>query len=126
MYEFGSVRHNDGISRTGLITFDHKDKKDAYYLYRALWNKEQPTLHIAEKRRNVRQDSMQVVKVYSSAAEAPTLLVNKEAVTLNEVAPCIYESDAVPMTPRTQVVVKAGEMEDHTTITIGNALVQSR
>ena len=126
MYEFGSVRHNDGISRTGLITFDHKDKMDAYYLYRALWNKEQPTLHIAEKRRNVRQDSMQVVKVYSSAAEAPTLLVNKEAVTLNEVAPCIYESDAVPMTPRTQVVVKAGEMEDHTTITIGNALVQSR
>ena len=126
MYEFGSVRHNDGISRTGLITFDHKDKKDAYYLYRALWNKEQPTLHITEKRRNVRQDSMQVVKVYSSAAEAPTLLVNKEAVTLNEVAPCIYESDAVPMTPRTQVVVKAGEMEDHTTITIGNALVQSR
>ena len=126
MYEFGSVRHNDGISRTGLITFDHKDKKDAYYLYRALWNKELPTLHIAEKRRNVRQDSMQVVKVYSSAAEAPTLLVNKEAVTLNEVAPCIYESDAVPMTPRTQVVVKAGEMEDHTTITIGNALVQSR
>ncbi len=126
MYEFGSVRHNDGISRTGLITFDHKDKKDAYYLYRALWNKEQPTLHIAEKRRNVRQDSMQVVKVYSSAAEAPTLLVNKEAVTLNEVAPCIYESDAVPMAPRTQVVVKAGEMEDHTTITIGNALVQSR
>ena len=126
MYEFGSVRHNDGISRTGLITFDHKDKKDAYYLYRALWNKEQPTLHIAEKRRNVRQDSMQVVKVYSSAAEAPTLLVNKEAVKMNEVAPCIYESDAVPMAPRTQVVVKAGDMEDHTTITIGNALVQSR
>ena len=126
MYEFGSVRHNDGISRTGLITFDHKDKKDAYYLYRARWNKEQPTLHIAEKRRNIRQDSMQIVKVYSSAAEVPTLMVNKEAVALKEVAPCIYASDAVPMTPRTQVVVKAGEMEDHATITIGNALVQSR
>ena len=126
MYEFGSIRHSDGISRTGLITFDHKDKKDAYYLYRALWNKKQPTLHIAEKRRNIRQDSMQVVKVYSSASEAPTLTVNKESVALNEIAPRIFQSDSIPMTGRTQVVVRAGDEEDQTTIRIGNALVQSR
>ena len=126
MYEFGSIRHSDGISRTGLITFDHKDKKDAYYLYRALWNKKQPTLHITEKRRNIRQDSMQVVKVYSSASEAPALIVNKENVALNEVAPRIFQSDSIAMTGRTQVIVKAGDEEDHTTITIGNALAQSR
>lgn len=126
MYEFGSIRHSDGISRTGLITFDHKDKKDAYYLYRALWNKKQPTLHIAEKRRNIRQDSMQVVKVYSSASEAPMLTVNKESVALNEIAPRIFQSDSIPMTGRTQVVVRAGDEEDQTTIRIGNALVQSR
>lgn len=126
MYEFGSIRHSDGISRTGLITFDHKDKKDAYYLYRALWNKKQPTLHITEKRRNIRQDSMQVVKVYSSASEAPALIVNKETVALNEVAPRIFQSDSIAMTGRTQVIVKAGDEEDHTTITIGNALAQSR
>ena len=57
MFEFGSVRHTDGISHTGLVTFDRKDEKDSYYLYRALWNKKRPTLYITEKRRNIRQGS---------------------------------------------------------------------
>lgn len=126
MYEFGSIRHNEGINRTGLITFDHKDKKDAYYLYRAMWNKTSPTLHIAEKRRNIRQDSLQQVKVYSSEREVPVLLVNKDTVQMQEVAPHIFQADSIPMSKRTQVVVKAGEDQDQTTITIGNALVQSR
>ena len=126
MYEFGSIRHNEGINRTGLITFDHKDKKDAYYLYRAMWNKTSPTLHITEKRRNIRQDSLQQVKVYSSEREMPILLVNKDTVELQEVAPHIFQADSIPMAQRTQVVVKAGKDQDHTTITIGNALVQSR
>ena len=126
MYEFGSIRHNEGINRTGLITFDHKDKKDAYYLYRAMWNKTSPTLHIAEKRRNIRQDSLQQVKVYSSEREVPVLLVNKDTVLMQEVAPHIFQADSIPMSKRTQVVVKAGEDQDQTTITIGNALVQSR
>ena len=126
MYEFGSIRHNEGINRTGLITFDHKDKKDAYYLYRAMWNKTSPTLHIAEKRRNIRQDSLQQVKVYSSEREVPVLLVNKDTVLMQEVAPHIFQADSIPMSKRTQVVVKAGADQDQTTITIGNALVQSR
>ena len=126
MYEFGSIRHNEGINRTGLITFDHKDKKDAYYLYRAMWNKTSPTLHIAEKRRNIRQDSLQQVKVYSSEREVPVLLVNKDTVQMQEIAPHIFQADSIPMSKRTQVVVKAGDDQDQTTITIGNALVQSR
>ena len=83
-------------------------------------------MHITEKRRNIRQDSLQRVKVYSSAEEVPMLVVNKDTVALKPIAPCIYESDEVPMTRRTQVMVKAGKEEDHATITIGNALVQSR
>ncbi len=126
MYEFGSIRHNEGVSRTGLITFDHKDKKDAYYLYRAMWNKTSPTLHITEKRRNIRQDSLQQVKVYSSEREMPILLVNKDTLELQEVAPHIFQADSIPMAQRTQIVVKAGKDQDQATITIGNALVQSR
>ena len=126
MYEFGAIRHNEGISRTGLITFDHKDKKDAYYLYRAMWNKTSPTLHITEKRRNIRQDSLQRVKVYSSEREVPILLVNKDTVAMEEVAPHIFQAESIPMSKRTQVVVKAGQHQDQTTITIGNALAQSR
>jgi beta-galactosidase len=126
MYEFGSARHTDGISRTGLVTFDRKDQKDAYYLYRALWNKKSPTLHITEKRRNIRQDSIQQVKFYSSAKEAPVMTVNKDTVNVREYAPCQFISDSVVMTNRNHVVVSAGKQNDQQTIIIGNALRQHR
>jgi beta-galactosidase len=124
MFEFGSVRHNDGISRKGMVSFDRKDQKDAYYLYRALWNKKSPTLYISEKRRNIRQDSVQTIKIYSSAKDAPVLTVNKEAVKVNQTAPCQYVSDPVIMRGRNVVEVKAGELSDQHIITIRNALKQ--
>ena len=126
MYEFGSARHTDGISRTGLVTFDRKDQKDSYFLYRALWNKKSPTLHISEKRRNIRQDSIQQVKFYSSAKEAPVMTVNKDTVKVREYAPCQFISDSVVMTKRNHVVVSAGKQSDQQTIIIGNALRQHR
>ena len=124
MFDFGSVRHNDGISRKGLVSFDRKDQKDAYYLYRALWNKKSPTLYISEKRRNIRQDSVQTIKIYSSAKDVPVLTVNKEAVKINQTAPCQYVSDPVVMRGRNVVEVKAGELSDQQIITIRNALKQ--
>ncbi|MBQ2033493.1 MAG: beta-galactosidase [Alistipes sp.] len=124
MFEFGSVRHNDGISRKGMVSFDRKDQKDAYYLYRALWNKKSPTLYISEKRRNIRQDSVQTIKIYSSAKDAPVLTVNKEAVKVNQTAPCQYVSDPVIMHGKNVVEVKAGELTDQQIITIRNALKQ--
>ena len=124
MFEFGSVRHNDGISRKGMVSFDRKDQKDAYYLYRALWNKKSPTLYISEKRRNIRQDSVQTIKIYSSAKDAPVLTVNKETVKVNQTAPCQYVSDPVIMHGKNIVEVKAGELTDHQIITIRNALKQ--
>lgn len=122
MYEFGSVRHTDGISRRGLVTFDHKDKKDAYYLYRALWNKKEPTLHLTEKRRNVRQDSVQRVKFYHSSKHTPIMIVNKDTVSVKEYAPCQYISDSIIMKSRNNIVVTAGELSDQQTIIIDNAL----
>ena len=124
MYDFGSVRHNDGISRRGVVSFDRKEHKDAYYLYRALWNKKSPTLYISERRRNIRQDSVQTIKIYSSAKEAPVLTVNKEAVKVQQTAPCQYVSDPVIMRGKSVVEVKAGELSDQQTITIRNALRQ--
>lgn len=122
MFEFGSSRYAYGISHRGLVTFDRKDKKDAYYLYRALWNTKSPTLHLTEKRRNVRQDTLQTIKFYSSAKEQPILLVNRDTIAVRNIAPCQFTSDTVVMHGRNHVVLRAGEMEDEQMITIGNAL----
>ena len=43
-----------------------------------------------------------------------------------EVAPCQFISDSIIMHGRNKVVVKAGELTDDETITIGNALKQRR
>lgn len=122
MFEFGSSRHAYGISHRGLVTFDRKDKKDAYYLYRALWNKKSPTLHISQERHNLRQDSIQVIKFYSSTKERPVLTINKDTVGFKEYAPCQYISDTVIMHSRNKIVLQAGELRDEQTVTIGNAL----
>ena len=124
MFEFGSVRYTDGIAHAGLVTFDRKDRKDAYYLYRALWNRRSPTLHITEKRRNMRQDTIQQVKFYSSAAEAPVLTVNKDTIPTRQIAPCQFISDSVVMKGRNEIVVRAVDLSDRNSIVIVNALKQ--
>lgn len=126
MFDFGSARHTGGVSQRGLMTFDRKDCKDAYYLYRALWNEKQSTLHLTEKRRNIRQDTIQQVKFYSSAKQQPILMVNDDTVAVKQIAPCQFISDSIIMHGRNKVVVRAGELSDAATITIGNALKQRR
>lgn len=122
MFEFGSVRYADGISRTGLVTFDRNDEKDAYFLYRAMWNKTSPTLHLTDKRRYVRQDSIQQIKFYSSVAEKPVLKVNGDTVRVREYAPCQFISDSIVMHGQNSISLSAGELSDKQTITIGNTL----
>ena len=39
-----------GIDDRGLVTFDRKYRKDAFYFYKANWNKAEPMVYIAQKR----------------------------------------------------------------------------
>jgi len=69
MYDFGSYfrREGDhyGINDKGLITFDRKTKKDAFFFFKANWSKE-PVLHITSKRHIFRYDEHTAVKVYTN------------------------------------------------------------
>lgn len=49
----------------GLITFDRKTKKDAYYWYKANWSKD-PVLHITQRRNDRRERRLTSVTVYSN------------------------------------------------------------
>ena len=78
MFDFGSHfrREGDhyGINDKGLITFDRKVKKDAFYFYKANWSTE-PVLHITSKRHLFRDQEKTNVKVYSNLP-AVTLTFN--------------------------------------------------
>ncbi|MGM9627989.1 MAG: glycoside hydrolase family 2 protein, partial [Faecousia sp.] len=55
-----------GENQKGLVTFDRKLKKDAFYLYKAYWNKTEPFVHIAGGRYVDRTEPITEIKVYSN------------------------------------------------------------
>ncbi len=78
MFDFGSQfrREGDhyGINDKGLVTFDRKTKKDAFYFFKANWS-EEPVLYITSRRHIFRDDEKTKVKVYSNLNDV-TLSVN--------------------------------------------------
>ena len=70
MFDFAvSTRHEGGIpgrNDKGLVTYDRKIKKDAFYFYKANWSDE-PTLYITSRRFTERTNAVTDVKIYSNA-----------------------------------------------------------
>lgn len=58
----------------GLVTYDRKIKKDAYYWYKANWNRD-PMIYIADRRLVKRKVSRTVITIYSNTG-VPELFVN--------------------------------------------------
>ena len=102
MFDYASARRPYSLNRSGLVEYDHRTKKDAYYLYRAVWNEAMPTLHIADGEWHQRTDTLQQFTVFSSVG-APTLLVNGDSVTLRCISRGIYHADSVVIRGRATV-----------------------
>lgn len=78
MFDFGSHFRKEGdhfgINDKGMVTYDRKTKKDAFYFYKANWS-EVPVLHITSSRYVFRNIAETQVKVYTNLADV-TLKVN--------------------------------------------------
>src|SRR5262249_10319610 len=78
MFDFTSYwRHEGGVlgrNDKGLVTYDRKIRKDAYYYYKANWSDE-PVLYITSRRFTERTNAVTDVKIYSNAGKVE-LLVN--------------------------------------------------
>ncbi len=55
-----------GENQKGLVTFDRKTKKDAFYLYKAAWNRTEPFVHLCGSRYVNRCEEETEIKVYSN------------------------------------------------------------
>jgi beta-galactosidase len=62
----------------GLVTFDRKIKKDAFYWYKANWSKD-PVLYIADRRLVQRKNARTSITVYSNTG-TPALTLNGKAI----------------------------------------------
>lgn len=125
MFDYGSARRPYGVNGEGLVTLNRREYKDAYYLYKAMWNREEPTLHIVGKRRPMRADEKQSFSVYSSEG-MPQLIVGTDTVAMTEYAACQYRSDTVEVKGTVGVKATVGELTDSMTIRVGNVLRSKR
>lgn len=81
MFDFGADARNEGgengQNHKGLVTFDRKYKKDAFYAYKA-WLSKEPFVHICSKRYTDRTEDETTVTVYSNQPEVE-LFVNSHS-----------------------------------------------
>ena len=110
MFDFSSRIRREGdamdVNTKGLVSYDRKTKKDAFFYYKAQWSAE-PVIHLTSRRFARRTDPITRIKVYSNA-ESVALTLNGES--LGDV-PCVDRvctlEDARLVPGRNAVVVTA-------------------
>jgi beta-galactosidase len=69
MFDFASPMRDEGgvkgMNNKGLVTYDRTTKKDAYYIYKAFWNKD-PMIHITGKNYLKRRGKTIDLKIYTN------------------------------------------------------------
>ena len=117
MFDFGADARaeggENGQNHKGLITFDRKYKKDAFYAYKA-WLNPEPMVHICGKRYVDRVEDVTKVTVYSNLPTVE-LFANGESLGIKEAADHFFYFD-VPNAGETTLVAKAGELTDESFI----------
>ena len=87
MFDFAVPMWNRGgvpaRNLKGLITFDRKIKKDAYYWYKANWSKN-PVLYLTQRRNQDRERKHTSITVYSNLGTPKVYLNGKELTNLKK------------------------------------------
>ena len=113
MFDFAADGRDEGgkhgVNQKGLVTMDRKLKKDAFYLYKAYWNKEDAFVHICGSRYVDRKEDTTEVKVYSNQT---TVSLYVDGTLLETQDGSRIFRFAVPMTGEHEIVAKAGAEED--------------
>ena len=113
MFDFGADARSEGgapgKNHKGLVTFDRRYKKDAFYLYRAYLSNE-PFVHICSKRYERRAEEHTEIKVYSNQRSVE-LFVDDSPVA------CLLSDDhvfrfSVKNTGTQHIVARAGDTSD--------------
>lgn len=114
-FDFASTVRQEGdaddINTKGLITYDRKIRKDAYYFYKANWSAN-PTVHITGRRYVDRAYPVTDVRVYSNALQTELIVNGKSTGRLaaceNHV--CLWK--AVRLTAGTNTITARGRFAD--------------
>lgn len=110
MFDFASSWRNEGNARgindKGLVTYDRKTPKDAFFFYKAQWS-DTPTVYITSRRHSIRDNAITPVKVYSNC-ESVELRVNDRIVSAVKPENGIATWDNVTLQPGKNRIAATG------------------
>ena len=116
MFDFGADGRDGGgkpgQNQKGLVTFDRKIKKDAFYIYKAYLSKE-PFVHICSRRYVDRPEAETEVKVYSNLPTVTLLLDGRELET--KAGDKVF-TFRVPLSGEHRITAVSGECRDEITV----------
>ncbi len=117
MFDFGADARSEGgengQNHKGLVTFDRKYKKDAFYAYKA-WLSDEPFVHLCGKRYVDRVEDVTKITVYSNQPSVE-LFANGVSLGVKEAADHFFYFD-VPNAGETKLTAVAGELRDESII----------
>lgn len=100
----------NGMNHKGLVTFDRKYKKDAFFAYKA-WLSDDPFVHICGKRYVNRVETITKVTVYSNQPEVE-LFANGKSLGKQQKGSYPFFYFEVPNAGETKLEAKAGNCSD--------------
>lgn len=100
----------NGMNHKGLVTFDRKYKKDAFYAYQA-WLSDKPMLHICGKKYTDRAEAVTKVTVYSNQPEVE-IFINGKSIDKQKKGKYPFFYFEIPLENKTKVTAKAGSITD--------------
>ena len=98
-----------GENQKGLVTFDRQLRKDAFYLYKAAWNKTSPFVHLCGKRYANRAENETEVKVYSNQ---PSVSLYVDGTLIAEQIGNTVFRFRIPLLGEHLIEARAGEASD--------------
>ena len=114
MFDFASDSRSEGdalgINDKGLVSYDRRIKKDAFYWYKASWSND-PVLYITSRRFTPRTTPLVDVKVYSNASSVSLSLAGAALPAPETPAEHIFLFRGVQLQPGENVLV-ASSIDD--------------
>ncbi len=119
MFDFAADARDEGgckgRNNKGLVTYDRKTKKDAFFIYKAYWTAE-PMVHVAGRRFADRAPGERSVTVYTNQPEV-TLLLNGQPVGTQPAVDHAAVFSELPLRDgENTVTARAGSVEDTITL----------
>ena len=115
MFDFAADQRDEGDhpgrNDKGLVTYDRRTRKDAFYFYQANWSSD-PVVHITSRRFTPRADAVTEVKVYANAP-AVELFLNGVSHGVRSGADCVFRWPGVTLRPGVNAVEARADFDGH-------------